>query len=101
MQPLRPEMAFEEPPPQRARPSWHRVLGTLLFIILSFEVGIFLVIFPWMRYWDHNSLARIAPWIGSVWDSSYFRGALSGLGFINIFISLAEVLRLRRTRAKA
>ena len=31
-----------------------------------------------------------------VWDSSYFRGALSGLGLVNIYISLAEVFRLRR-----
>jgi hypothetical protein len=94
MQPLRPEMMVEEPPPERLPTNWYRKLGTLLFIILSFEVGVFLVIFPWMQYWNHNSLARLAPWVGAMWESAYFRGALSGLGFINIFISLGEVLRL-------
>jgi hypothetical protein len=34
-----------------------------------------------------------------VWDSPYFRGALSGLGVVNIYISLAEVFRFRRTPA--
>jgi hypothetical protein len=30
-----------------------------------------------------------------LWTSTYFRGALSGLGLLNIYISLGEVSRLR------
>jgi len=33
-----------------------------------------------------------------VWDSAYFRGAVSGLGLINIYIALAEIARFKRPR---
>jgi hypothetical protein len=82
-----------------ARAPWYHKLGILLFILVCFEVGVFLVVFPWMNYWGNNSIASLAPWVRAIWDSAYFRGALSGIGLLNIYISLAEVFRLRRPRA--
>ena len=35
-------------------------------------------------------------WLTEVWDNPYFRGALSGLGLLNIYISFVEVFRLKR-----
>ena len=67
--------------------------------MVCFEVGLFLAVFPWMDYWSRNSIASLSPAIRDVWDSAYFRGALSGLGLVNIYISLAEVFRLRKPRA--
>jgi hypothetical protein len=52
-----------------------------------------------MDYWSNNSIASLAPWVREFWESTYFRGALSGLGLVNIYISLGEVFRLRRPRA--
>lgn len=97
MQPVTPRTYIEEPAAP-VRRSWFQKLGTLLFIVVCFEVGVFLLIFPWMEYWDHNSIASLAPWTRDVWDSAYFRGALSGLGLVNIYIALAEVFRWRRPR---
>jgi len=99
MQPVeRP--SFEQPPalePQEiARTPWYYKLAMLLFIIVCFEVGVFLLVFPWMDYWANNSIAGTASWVRPIWESSYFRGALSGLGLLNIYISLGEVFRLRR-----
>jgi hypothetical protein len=98
MQPVSPQPRFEEPL-EPVRRTWRHKLGILLFIILSFEVGLFLLIFPWMQRWDANLIAGLAPWMRDIWDSPYFRGALSGLGLLNIFISLGEVVRLRRPPA--
>ena len=97
MQPVEPQPRFE-PPVILTKPktAWYQKLGVLLFIIVCFEVGVFLLIFPWMEYWNNNSIASLSPWMRDVWESPYFRGALSGLGVINICISLAEVFRLRR-----
>lgn len=97
-QPLGPRPPVEEPS-GHGKASWHHKLATLLFIMVCFEVGIFLIFFPWMDYWDRNSIASLSPSIRDVWDSAYFRGALSGLGLVNVYISLAEVFRLRRPRA--
>jgi len=98
MQPVEPEPPIEELL-ERGKVSWFHKLASLLFIIVCFEVGVFLLVFPWMDYWGNNSIAALSPWVRSVWESAYFRGALSGLGLVNIYISLAEVFRLRRRPA--
>ena len=97
MQPVEPQPPIEAPI-EPAKTAWYQKLGTLLFILVCFEVGVFLLIFPWMEYWDHNWLASVAPWMRDVWDSAYFRGAVSGLGLVNIYIALAEIARFRRPR---
>ncbi len=83
--------------PDRSKHAWVHKLGVLLFIIVCFEVGAFLAVFPWTTQWETNSLANVFPWAREFWSNSYFRGALSGLGLLNIYISLGEVSHLRRS----
>ena len=92
----------ESPVPAR----WYEKLTAVLFAIFCFEMGLFLVLFPWFGHWEVNYVAWIAPDSGnalefaqrwrSVWLSPFFRGAISGLGLVNIIIALGEVFRLRR-----
>ncbi len=82
----------------RGRP-WYSKLFRLCFIIFCFEIGVFLVVFPWMEVWEANHVAAYASWLADLWGSPFFRGALSGLGFINIYISFVEILRLIRGSA--
>jgi hypothetical protein len=99
MRPVEPNIpGIEEPGelPELTRHTWAHKLGVILFVIICFEVGVFLLIFPWTQQWDGNSIANLLPWLRDYWTSSYFRGALSGLGLLNIYISIAELLRLRR-----
>jgi len=98
MQPVEPQPPVEEAV-EPARLTWVHRLGILLFVLVCFEVGVFLLVFPWMDYWGSNWIAGLSPWVRGVWLSPYFRGALSGLGLLNIYISLAEVFRLRRPAA--
>ena len=86
-----------EPTP-RAR-TWQSRLLSICFIIFTFEVGLFLVIVPWMEEsWSLNTIQELAPALQSVWIDPYFRGAITGLGLVNIYIACGEVLRLfRRT----
>jgi hypothetical protein len=83
--------------PVHVKQTWAHKLGVILFVIVCFEVGVFLLIFPWTQQWDGNSLANMLPWLRDYWTSSYFRGAWSGLGVLNIYISIGELLRLRRS----
>lgn len=80
---------------ERPRSGWHRRLGALLFVIFCFEIGVFLLVFPWLDPWDNNWVADVG-WLKVVWDNPYFRGAFSGLGLLNIYISFVEVFRLKR-----
>ncbi len=82
--------------PVHVRHTWYHKLGVILFVIVCFEVGVFLLIFPWTQQWDGNSFANLLPGLRDYWTSSYFRGAWSGLGLLNIYISIGELLRLRR-----
>jgi len=72
---------------------WHRrVLGFCL-AIFAFELGLFLVVFPWLSNWDLNWVAVHSRRLSDLWMSRYFRGALSGLGALNIYIAFSELLR--------
>jgi hypothetical protein len=99
MRPIGPQLRVNEPDgaPEYIRHTWYNKLGIFLFIIVCFEVGAFLSVFPWTPQWDANSMANLFPWLRDLWTNSYFRGALSGLGLLNIYISLGEVARLRRS----
>ena len=67
----------------------------MLFVIFCFEIGVFLLVFPWLDPWSNNGVADLRG-LAEVWDNPYFRGALSGLGLLNIYISFVEVFRLKR-----
>ena len=86
-------------PAEPVHPSWGRKFWKIIFVLFCLELGIFLLLFPWLDYWNNNSLAALAPWVGDLWRNPYFRGALSGLGVVNLYISLAELFRLRRPPA--
>ncbi len=87
--------------PETRRASWPSKLLSLVFVIFCFDVGVFLVVFPWLDYWETNSLAAYAPWLADMWGNPYFRGALSGLGLVNIYISFLEIVRLIRGQVES
>jgi len=63
----------------------------LLFAAYFLEVGLLLVILPWTTFWDRNYLFDLVPSVRELLHSSYARGAVSGLGLLNIGLGLAEV----------
>jgi len=75
---------------------WYHKVSALLFVMFCLELGLFLLIFPWTDGWDGNFFSSLIPEWHRYWDNSYVRGAISGLGIINLYICLIEALRLRR-----
>ena len=89
-----PEQAAE--PARRAR-TWQSRLLSICFIIFTFEVGLFLVVVPWMDdTWSLNTFQELLPVLQTIWIDPYFRGAITGLGLVNIYIACSEVFRLFR-----
>ena len=68
----------------------------LVFAIFTFEIGLFLTVFPWVDIWSLNYFSGWFPALENIWDEPYFRGAITGLGLVNIYVACAEVLRLFR-----
>jgi len=77
--------------------TWHRrVLGFCL-AIFAFELGLFLIVYPWLNNWDLSWVPVHSPRLFDIWMSRYFRGALSGLGLLNIYVAFAELIRQLRS----
>ncbi len=96
--PIEPETpAATEPAPSETRVTfhWYQKLSSILLIIFCLELGCFLLFFPWMGpVWENNFFSSMLH--RGYWDNGYFRGAVSGLGVVNVYISLAEMVRLRK-----
>jgi hypothetical protein len=95
-----PEPAAETAPlPAPPGPRWFQRLSSVLFVIFCFELGLFLLIYPWTDAWAENFFSSAVPdtavsfWQQG-WNNPYVRGAVSGLGLVNIWIAIAEVFRL-------
>jgi hypothetical protein len=70
----------------------------LMLIALFFEVGIVLSIVPWSIYWDRNYFAESIPLLHAVVTNNFVRGAVTGLGLVNLAISGVELLKLLAAR---
>ncbi len=73
--------------------TWMQRVSSVLFILLTLELGLFLLIYPWMDSWDRNYLLALRPEWTDFFLSAQFRGALSGLGILNLMIAAGEFLR--------
>jgi hypothetical protein len=76
-------------------------LWAICFAILAFEIGGFLVVFPWMEAWGLNHFPALYPPLFEIWDDPYFRGAVSGLGAVNLLIAVWQTFHLIRGSRKA
>ena len=82
-------------------------LTVIFFVLLFLIVGIILIVFPWVDFgiisWNDNYLLNLAsektgltflqPAVGSGW----FRGAVSGLGILNLFFAFWEMAHFNRS----
>lgn len=57
-----------------------------------------LLLLPWSAFWDRNYFTQAWPWLHEALTSAYARGAVSGLGLVNIYAALAELADLFTTR---
>ncbi len=91
--------APEIPTAPQARPPvyrWYHRLAALVFANFCFLVGILLVVFPWLEWWEGNYFSDFGPQWRQVWLNPYLRGAVSGIGLVDLYISFVEIFRLRR-----
>jgi hypothetical protein len=78
--------------PPSSRVGWQRRLLRVSLALFIFEIGAFLVIFPWTDSWNINYFQTLTPGLQDLWYQPSFRGALTGLGFVNIYIACLQVV---------
>ncbi len=78
-------------------------ITVIVYILICFEVGILLLILPWTQFWDDNVFLYFitgklnAPWFPTLLTSGYVRGAVTGLGLLNILAGLRDVFKFRES----
>jgi hypothetical protein len=70
----------------------------LALIALFLEVGFALVIVPWSAFWDRNYFAQAVPQVHALITNNFVRGAVSGLGLVNIVVGISELVSLLLAR---
>lgn len=94
---MNPEQPIPSPETQPAPATWMQKLSAILFCIFCLELGLFLLIYPWLgNLWNNNWFFTLRPEWQRFLLSEQFRGAISGLGILNLFIAFLEIIRLRR-----
>jgi hypothetical protein len=73
-------------------------LKRLLLVVFFFEVGFVLIIVPWSQYWDRNYFAETVPAVRALITNNFVRGAVSGLGLINVVFGLVELVSMVMSR---
>lgn len=79
-------------------------ISVIVYIVISFEIGILLVILPWYaQFWEENLFLFLmtekfhAGWLPGVVTSGWVRGAVTGLGIVNLLFGLREIFNFRRS----
>jgi hypothetical protein len=71
----------------------------LLSALSSLLVGIILVVAPWLpNLWDANYLLQPYPLLRVLALSPFTRGAVTGLGLVNVLLALQEARELLKER---
>jgi hypothetical protein len=72
-----------------------RVLS-VLFLLLYFEIGVLLLLIPWVGIWTKNYFVNHSPWMATVARNYFVRGAVSGIGLADMWLAAYELWYLWR-----
>ncbi|MEO6724733.1 MAG: hypothetical protein ABIP14_05475 [Blastocatellia bacterium] len=81
-------------------------ITVIVYILISFEIGILLMIIPWKPYWDDNFFLYFitgklhAAWMATFLKHKLVRGAVSGIGVLNILAGLYDIFKFRESVRK-
>lgn len=56
------------------------------------------MVIPWSAFWDRNYFLAWSAALGELLTSNYTRGAITGLGLLNVWAALGELADLLRSR---
>lgn len=68
----------------------------VLLILLAVESGFFLMLVPWSAVWGESLPLGLSVSAQALLRNHYLRGAVSGLGLINLWVGFVEALALLR-----
>jgi hypothetical protein len=74
------------------------LIRRLVYVAFFLEVGLLLILLPWSGFWERNYFAAVWPPLQSFLLNNYVRGAVTGLGVVNLFAGFADLLMVFAAR---
>jgi hypothetical protein len=90
---LPPPPTAPPPAPSQRLPYWVQQTERFLRVIVRIYIGLCVCFVPWIPFaWDANPLFSQSPWLMNFITYGAVRGVVSGLGLLNLWIALRDVL---------
>ena len=74
---------------------WLQRVKIVIEVVFFIELGMLLVILPWTPLWTQNSLFTTFPGLRTFLGNGFLRGLVTGLGFVNLWIGIADAVNYR------
>ncbi len=72
----------------------------MLLVAYFLEVGLLLFVAPWSGFWERNYFVHVVPGLGAITGNFFVRGAVSGLGLVNVAAGLSELFSVFSSRRR-
>jgi hypothetical protein len=80
-------------------PVWLQRVFVIVYVLFCIELGLVLMVLPWMTgYWFSGGWLAQWPELRNLLQSGFVRGAVSGLGLLDIWLGIMEAVRYRDRR---
>jgi hypothetical protein len=78
---------------------WLQRLSLVVLVIFCLYLGLLLAALPWLTpMWDRNELLLQFPALHSFLIKGWVRGLVSGLGLLDLWIGISELIHYRDYR---
>ena len=68
------------------------IVRRFLYVVFFVQLGLLLIVMPWWPpFWEHNYFAMAWPALREFMTNNFVRGAVSGLGVVNLVAGFADL----------
>jgi hypothetical protein len=86
---------------RKCRHEGRDLIRRLLYVVFFVQVGLLLIVLPWWpAFWDHNYFAFSWPWLQPLLANNFVRGAVSGLGLVNLYAGFSDLALVFASRER-
>jgi hypothetical protein len=79
-------------------PVWLQRVFVVVYVLFCIELGLVLIVLPWTRFWFSDGWTGQWPAFQHWMQQGFIRGAVSGLGLLDIWLGVVEAVRYRDRR---
>ena len=80
-------------------PIWLQRISLCVLVLFCVYLGVLVMVLPWWtRMWDQNLFLAARPHLAHFLHLGAVRGAISGMGLLDIWIGISEAVHYRETR---